>query len=376
MNKINKLPVMVLLLALVLSSCATGEFYPLKLDDVYYLEPDSNTLVKYSSESGYTEKELAVIRDEKLTYPELTRKYITLPCGKDYSSTGAVKANIAYGVVDGQVVLATPTQIEAPFEYISIPDDTSRIFIWVGTTGVNLLDLSQDTAVALISDASMSYVKVLDYIKGEGLLYQAGTETGKTSLYIYNPDTAATKRVADFAGREYIKMDAEGGIICSALEYDNGIAYYKTVEKLDVQSGEYTQLYKSTRKGEVFNYIGQNMIYSAPGNGVLEITDYTTGNVEYYDIGAYAQVSYALLSSDGKYLAVYKDLPDASGYIYISLITLNIETGNVKEHYNSAEVEDYSLYYIEWYDANHLIINYLSDKAAKNGYSMIKTISN
>lgn len=375
-NKAKGLSLYLLMAAvLLITGCGGRGGYPLRFDNLYYFDPQSGAAIKYSSEAGYTEKEIAVVEAGKVNYPELTKKYITIPCGLSFSSKGQVNANIAYAVVNSSVVLATPTGVEAPFDYMCLPGDTSRILIWVDDAVISVLDLASDTAQAVISPGEGISVRALAPVNGgDGLLYEE-KRAGEAALFIYDFSGGTSSKVADFNGYDFLGMEGEEDALCASVVTEKGVSHYSSVQLLDLKTGSFEMLYENKRRSAPFGFAGAGKIYTSLEDGRLELTDYKTGESITLDAGSYTEVYYASINADGKYMAVLKDVTDEDGFMSLSLITLNLETGDMAEHYNSLENDDFQLYFSEWHNDRLLAISYLSNTVVNSGYTMIKQLT-
>lgn len=373
--------VQAMLLSVMLSSCgflniSSSKHYK-ELNAAYSYDFETQVLKKFASEVVIDEKNELMSFDGKSAKPiKYTTVKIKLPRW-DYTLNSIidVEVPITYAVYNDKLIIAEAPEIEIPYESFPLNGSTDSVIISVkdiGTYLINLSDISAEPLYPYIVNGVTDLNWKIISLSSDNRYFLF--EYGGLDLWVYDMNTRTELNLKDY---NYVSSE----FLCWEKDSSDTFLYRSKSKALD-GTDVYSPIYKysiSTQSSEMFmetagqyaayEMIDDELIYayaykSSDMNGILYIKNIYTQEETAVLLPRYAHVWNIALSESKTYAALCALYIDASGHQVSRLLTVNLETNDIRFYYElgyEVGMENYNIYDFYWCPNNNLIINFINN---------------
>ena len=356
-----------LLLTIVLAGCALSgcyfgsSSYPIEFGDTYNLIKQQRAFAKTNSELEYSDKEIGLFDNDKVSYPELKEVKIEVPCSTERRANGFTTVDVAYYIDETRLVIAKSLTYSDIFQSVVLTNTTA--VMWIDSAGYIIYDFKNEKRLTEYTEENTRYsVKsVSPDVTMLAVALSSSTAEGSSLQLVDLTSASYEAQVLPMSGYEFVGFTKDSkSILAASLYTERNIIYANAIHKIGIKDGSAELVYKAPNKNEIMKYVNENYIFST-GIGVLNIIDLNTGETAQYSIGDFTEVFDVKIGDDGKYAAVIFNRMDEDGIAYILMYTLNLETGALKEQYSSLFEDETYIYNCDWLGEDLLFVNYTLD---------------
>ena len=377
---ISFLIVQIILINAILTSCGlfgglSANRYFRELNDAYSYDFSTGVLKKFSSEIEVDEK------NEFLTFSGNNTKPLAYDTVNVPLADSGKTINVTYTLHDGKLIIAEiPVIANTQYRYSMIGDSTDK-FIAIHDDDIYLVNLSDLSAEYLYSFAKGTVSQTIA-ISPDGkymsffvdLSTDADTDEavgGSSGLYVFDIESRKESRDMNFNYKaEFLcwTKDSSGFLYREKIFGIDGIERYSSLYKYSISSQTSSTIFEVNRQYEQYELIDDEYIYaysykSSHMNGVLYIRNIYTQEVTAVVLPRYAIIWEMVLSETKEYAALCALYVDANGYQVSRLISVNLETNDIRFYYEigyETGLENYGMHSFYWLPDNILIVNFLN----------------
>ena len=407
-NKKNKMKLSLFLICITVClifsgiyGCGVGTKYFLELKASYQYDKNTGVLVKFPSEVTWEPEEILSYSsaDKKTQILEYEVFDLTLPKRNYY--TGEIenyKTVVAYTVYNDKLVFAEVPIQYAPHEYYIINNSVDSVIVTIDNENAFLVNLKDASFKKLFNDSDIDnffgkggsskliYAKTISISPdGKYILYLSNRDyiqevtSHSVDIYVYDIQTGSEKKIMNFDNRDFLCWEKDstdrsgnsGNFLFreSKVSSRDGIKFYSDIFRYSITNSKDDLFFPIEYDYNNYEMIGDQYIYSVSSefadgqrikkNTVISLIDIYSNEIKSVNIGKYSVVWNLRISESGNYLALFGSYLNPQSIAIPEVITVNIETSNIRAHYEQSEGK-YFLDTFFWCPDDVLSINFLN----------------